>query len=265
MKSDLPITSCFIVTLEITCWSFSIGGEHYTGYLTGYTKEGGYTRKEVQFVMSAKQALALNKKDNSRGRSLWHPGELATRFDTSEELERQAIKIFRFYYPDALVLNVGSFAVGDPQRILFCVEDRKLADPNPAQFMHSTNAMVEEWEKVGGYEGNEKRCTKLFHSYRALLKEFQEASLKKLVDSDVALSIRESFKQRIVEEATRREITSMRLLLWSRKYFRGNSVIQSARIEHLLAKYYEGFGGGALVATWSNICGWNEEISDEET
>lgn len=166
MNPDTPKldAECLVVTLKVTCWAFSLGGEHFTGTITGYRKRGDCHIHEVMHKLSAKQTLALNKKDSARGRSLWRPGELSSRFDTRAQVERRAAAVFRKEFPLAIVLNVGQWAVGDPQRVL----------AGPPDFKETVNAMVKEWDRLGGYEGNDAACTRLFHRYRKLLGELKD-------------------------------------------------------------------------------------------
>ena len=107
-RSPLGSGSCseaLVVTLEVTCWSFSLGGEHYTGSVKGYQSKGKFHSMKVTHRLTAKQALALNKKDGSKWGGRHKPA-------------------------------------------------------------NEMNAMR---KKVGGYEGDEETCTKLFHAYRKML------------------------------------------------------------------------------------------------
>jgi len=149
-----------IAVLKITCWSFSIGGEHFTGIITGYDANNAFKQVEVMHALSVKEALALNRKD---GAATYHPGEMSGRFSTPEQLEKEAVKIFQNEFPHYVALSVGSWAVADPQRIIF----------GPDALMKPTNELVEEWQRIGGYEGDEKRCDELFKQYRQLLKDLE--------------------------------------------------------------------------------------------
>lgn len=133
-----PDTRHCIVTLEVTCWAFSIGGEHYTGYVRGYKKGGEYHQVEVSHKLTAKQALALNKKDDVKGGCGRHkPGGISGRFDTRAQIERAAIATYKKKFPDAVVLNLGDACVADVQKVLV----------GPDWFKDGANEMYSTWEK----------------------------------------------------------------------------------------------------------------------
>jgi hypothetical protein len=137
----------FLVYVDITCWSYSLGGEHFSARLVWTDADGKYYSIELEHPLSSKEALALNKKDGSRGMSLLHrPGEMSYRFFSKEQLCSYAIKHYKEYSPDAIALVKGSSAVADPQ----CILD------GPKAFKDAVNKLWLEHERIGGYEGNEK-------------------------------------------------------------------------------------------------------------
>lgn len=159
--ATMPCSESLVVTLEVTCWSFSLGGEHYTGSVKGYQAKGKFHSMEITHKLTAKQALALNKKDGSKWGGRHKPGDDSGRFDTRAQIERKAIATFQKAFPHAIVLNTGSGCVADAQRVLV----------GPEWFKDAANELHAMREKVGGYEGDEATCTKLFHAYRKLLAE----------------------------------------------------------------------------------------------
>lgn len=163
-NAELPDPECLVVTLEVTCWAFSLGGEHYTGWVRGYRGRRDFHAVEVKHKLSAKQAAALNKKDGSKWGGRHRPGEESGRFDTRAQIERKASAMFREGFPQAIVLNTGSGCVANAQRVLV----------GPDWFKDKANKMYARHEEVGGYEGDEKTCKKLLHAYRKLLADLKE-------------------------------------------------------------------------------------------
>lgn len=150
-----------IVNLEIISWSFSLGGEHFTGKITGYLRDDDYHSVEVRHPLTAKEAKALNKKDSARGLSLQKPGDWSERFETREELRRAAIAVYKKEFPKAEVLLEGSFAVADAQPCL----------DGPPRFKQTVNKIVSAQEQCGGYERNYKKMEALYQRYRKLVEK----------------------------------------------------------------------------------------------
>lgn len=63
-------------------------------------------------------------------------------------------------------------------------------------------------------------------------------------------------KQAIAEEARKRKLTKIELLVWESKYWRGDKVVANARIEELLEAYNEEIHSGGLMGIWSDERGW---------
>ncbi len=92
-----------IVVLEIGCWSFSIGGEHYYGHLHGYIKNK-YESMELSHPLTLKEVKYLNKKDSRR---TYEVGDMSERFETEDEVRERAKKVWKDLFPESLVLMEG--------------------------------------------------------------------------------------------------------------------------------------------------------------
>lgn len=152
-----------IATLEIGCYAECIGGEHYYGYLKGYSDKG-FQSIELLHPISKKEAIYLNKKDLNRGITKYKVGHFSYRFETRQEVIDFAIKVWRNYFPDALALKIGSCCVCDPQFIL----------DGPEDFKQKVNKLAQSNELCGGYEGDEKQANKNFHAYQKILKNYEK-------------------------------------------------------------------------------------------
>lgn len=148
-----------IATLELNCWSFALGGEHYFGRIHFYDNKGEYQREEILHPLSIKEATYLNKKNKTRSICLYKPGDMSPSFETKDEVIKYAIKMFREICPHCRVLNRGSFACADPQEVLI----------GPKWFKDQTNKLVAKKEAVGGYERNTEVCEEIFGQYCELI------------------------------------------------------------------------------------------------
>lgn len=124
-----------ITTLEVLYWGVALGGEHYTGTLKGYT-DMGFKSYKVEHKLSQKEATYLNKKDCTNSRFfVYRKGQLSDRFETLDQLEREAVKIYKKEFPFSivLVLKRGSVSVCSPEKIL----------DGPEPFKTDVNDMVD--------------------------------------------------------------------------------------------------------------------------
>lgn len=160
-----------IVTLSITSFRGSIGGEHYYGAFSVrtkmtpevrpdgstrfYTRSGhGVTphphdRHELTRVLSAKDAAYLNKKDGgflgALG-SMLSPGDTTTRFDDVPSIVAAAMQAFPRLFDDTDMLMRSRDRHGEDLEILIGPDDAKTAfeaigDPDAR----------EEWLVANGY------------------------------------------------------------------------------------------------------------------
>jgi len=127
-----------IVFLEVTSWrGISIGAEHYYGHLISYNGEG-LDKVELKRKLTAKDAVALNKKDSSiTSHSRWKAGEEVGRFDTREQVKVAALKAFAERFNSDDILLMGRYVGGVPGEQPLSVPEeweRKFAalrGPNP--------------------------------------------------------------------------------------------------------------------------------------
>lgn len=111
-----------IVTIELRCWAASIGGEHYTAAM--YKGGEGFEKTEIRHNMTSGLAGRLNKKDGCRN---YRPGDSTGRFETESSAIKRGIEAAREKYHDIKCILVGSYAVADPQKIVWC-ENKSLMD-----------------------------------------------------------------------------------------------------------------------------------------
>jgi hypothetical protein len=151
-----------IVTLSITSyrgWGF---GMHYYGHLK-YSDESGGEDIEVRHKLTAKQASALNRYDSAR---TYKAGGMDYRFDTIEEVEVWALKLFKEEFKDSLLYK-GTFASASAQPLLSWP---KWFDKQAKRM----NKLAEERERIGGYEKNPKRTTVIDDEWWDLLQTFKK-------------------------------------------------------------------------------------------
>lgn len=147
------------VGLSVINWAFSLGGEHFSGKLSGYVN-GEYHTHQLEHPLTTKEALALNKKDEISHRfSRYKKGMLSDRFNTRAELERVAIKEYKRVYPDAVAL-FGSFGVAGAMRCL----------DGPKAFKKRMNELYAERKKIGGYERSPERAAEIDHEAWEMIK-----------------------------------------------------------------------------------------------
>lgn len=116
LKSKPILLKERIVVLHITSWVYtaSIGAEHYYGKLHGHVV-GEKKDVELKRTMNAAESRRLNAKDGFRS---YRAGSETERFDTREEIENLAVKVWREIFPDSVALVEGQTASAQPQRPL---------------------------------------------------------------------------------------------------------------------------------------------------
>lgn len=152
-----------IVCLEVLDWGVSIGGEHLTGSLKGYCN-GDLKHVKVEHPLSSSEVVYLNKKERCSSLGRHKVGESSARFETEAELIKAARKIWKIEYPKSRALIKGSLAIADPQQVLSA--DR--------EFKMTVNRMWKAMKAVGGYDGDEAECDKIYHDYTVFLKEWSK-------------------------------------------------------------------------------------------
>lgn len=91
--------------IQVTCWDYSMGGEHYTGEIIVRDVQGdptsGWSRRVIH-KLSPAEARHLNKKDARFG-SKYEPGQYSERFETKADLLAAARTLVLRLWPDALL------------------------------------------------------------------------------------------------------------------------------------------------------------------
>lgn len=121
------------------------GGIHYYGSLT-FDRKTIYLEKKL----TKKSAIKL-----STGDYKYHAGMITKRFETEDELINLAQKTYKNHFPKADILLLGSSATLDPQECL----------DGPAELKRKINRMWEIGNKIGWYEKNPDKMTKLSDDY----------------------------------------------------------------------------------------------------
>lgn len=99
--------------IELTNWAFSLGGEHFSGFVYSL----GGEREEIKQIMTSGLASRLNKKD---GGISYKEGATTHRFETEESAIKKGIELSIKKYPNIKYILFGSYAVADPQKIVWC-------------------------------------------------------------------------------------------------------------------------------------------------
>lgn len=143
--------------LQINSFTYigSIGAEHFYGQLIfkDPNEKYGTKRIEIKQPMSTKMALYSNKKDESRGLSMYKPGELTDRFNSVKELIDFNIKLFNREYQDTPLI-MGDHCVMSAQPFIYWP---KSID----KIVKKCNKLALEWEKINGYDGDVRRAEEI--------------------------------------------------------------------------------------------------------
>jgi len=148
--------------LDIHSWcGISADAEHWYGKIKWhYGRDGKRLREEheVKRPLTAKEARHLNKKDRHL-RAKYKPGDLTYRFNTKAEVVAAATDWYRENCPGCFLFQ--------------CDPANRSASPLltwAANFKHAdrVNALAAEWQRIGGYEGNEKRADAIDKEWQRL-------------------------------------------------------------------------------------------------
>jgi len=121
-----------IAYLDITDWSVSVGGRHYTGRLT----VDGFPTVEVSRPLTAKETLELNKHDNYIS---YEPGDFSRKYDSEEQLISSAGQMFHKHYKGIILRGCGL-----PSEVL-------VWSPELHEYVHHMNLLYTEIERLGGF------------------------------------------------------------------------------------------------------------------
>jgi hypothetical protein len=154
MKKAKKITKPVFCWLEITSFGAALGAEHFYGKL----RMEDLRYQEIRYKLSAKQAKALNRKDDWSG---YRAGQMSDRYWSKIELIADALKQWRDAFPEAEVLIRGSCGTASIQQWL-------AVRPGLEKMMDAVNALFVRYEKVGGYDGDEEAADAIDKRYWAL-------------------------------------------------------------------------------------------------
>lgn len=143
-----------VVFLEISSWvGISIGAVHAYGKLVWH--DGAELKHlELEHPMSAKEAAYYNKEMAARGYNSCRkkPGDPSTDFSDDAAVIRAAKATVRRLWLDGRTwLILGSCGTMSAQPVLVWPSHLR------AQAGRSTK-LAEEWKRIGGYEGNDRRA-----------------------------------------------------------------------------------------------------------
>jgi len=144
-----------IIYLNISSYRGTcLGATHYYGHLTSRSPD--YKNIELQKPMTQKECDALNAKDKHN--MIYEPGDVSGRFNSSSEVIKFAISIWKTFFPDGEILMEGSSAVADPQKILIA----------PEPFFVKGNSLYQRAKKIGFWGYNETEMKKIAKEWDAL-------------------------------------------------------------------------------------------------
>lgn len=152
-----------IVYLQISSHiGISLGAIHYYGKLHG-NREANHT-VDVWKRMTRREATKLTKGDSFGFK--YRAGNTTRRFETKELLRIHADTLLRKHFPSAVILLEGSWAVYQPQRVLWS-EDPVIKD--------TVNAMYEVCEALGWWDrGNDDLVDKVWSEWKSVWEPFEE-------------------------------------------------------------------------------------------
>ena len=105
-----------IVYLVISSWTgISIEAEHFYGKLIFRDKYETIQEIELKRKLSLKEAKLLDKKDDCH---TWQILRETERFNSTNDIQKLAIKTYKKLFPSAEILIEGRSSVAEPQPIL---------------------------------------------------------------------------------------------------------------------------------------------------
>lgn len=132
------------VTLEMLDWGVSVGGEHLYGSLHGYI-DGEYKIIELKKTLTESDVLLLNKKDKHIS---YKVGQKSKRFNTEDEVRKEAIKVWKSMFPNAKVLLEGQSSYVEPKKIL---------DGIDMQITNMLNEMTNAYKRIPQTKDHKKQ------------------------------------------------------------------------------------------------------------
>lgn len=102
-----------VAYLDILCWAFSLGGEHYIATLNINGE-----REKVEYAMTKGQAIKFNKKDQV---SFYEKGHTTTRFWKEADAIKAAVNLAKQKCPD-LKLMIEGDGLLQPHIVHYCAD-----------------------------------------------------------------------------------------------------------------------------------------------
>lgn len=149
-----------LVVLQVSSYTSlgSINAEHWYGKLHCSDESGRKSYELKRKISDQKEADHLNEKDEVSESSAWKVGSETNRYQTREDVEKDAVLKWKLEFPGYDGLVVGLTASADPQR--------------PLDARRSVNLMILKcfWkhaQETGGYEKNPKAMDEIHKEYWA--------------------------------------------------------------------------------------------------
>lgn len=154
------------VWLHTTTWvGICVTAEHYYGKLVeNHRGPGKSTETDIKHALTRKEAERINEKNEYIGIFKVKTGAISNEFETRERVRAAGIKLFRKQYPGDAILIDGTGSLSARPLLAW----PKWFDAQAKR----VNDLATEWERIGGYEGNEKRAGQIDNEWQKLLVEF---------------------------------------------------------------------------------------------
>lgn len=144
----------------------SIGATHYYGTIQYNDENFDLVYKLTEGSAGRLNVLRAKVWGNIGYR--YRVGDPYRGFDSLEQVRKEAIRVWRTFAPDAVVLVEGSECEIDPQPCL----------DGPPELKTRINAFVERAEAVGGYEGDYDAMCSISDEYLRDVLGFTEETIK---------------------------------------------------------------------------------------
>ena len=151
-----------IGNLEVNSFTYigSVGARHFFGKVVYYDND---IRNSFQIVrlLSREEAKELNEIDNITEKlSQWRCGDECERFDTERDVIVKGISMFKQKFPQEVLFRGSASCMSAIPLIYWPEKYSKIAT--------KINLLAEEWDHIGGYEGNKKRAEKIDEQFYKL-------------------------------------------------------------------------------------------------
>lgn len=166
-----PQTEIICAWLSITSYTYiaSIGAEHFYGTIK-FTVPECKDDIKLKKPLTQKEAAYLNKKESYF--QTYVKGEFSEKFQSEKELILFGINWFKETYSDGILFRGDGCSVS-AQLLLYWPKSLD-------KFAKRINKLADEWEKIGGYEGNYKRAEKIDSLWYKLAKSYLYPKLNEI-------------------------------------------------------------------------------------